>query len=210
MRLHGVPESIVSDRDTKFTSTFWHELHRLMGTKLLMSTVFHPQMDGPTEWASRSIGQILRMIINDDQKNWADKCPMVEFALNSSVSATTGFAPFKLNQGYMPQIGMPTSFDTTFKGVKQFMLQAKWDPMAAHDAIIMNHVQQTFHANKKRCTSELYHAGDHVYLSTQNLTLPKGRVRKLVPKYIGPYKVVKAHNEASTVTLELPPALIAQ
>ena len=49
-----------------------------------------------------------------------------------------------------------------------------------------------------------------MYLSTQNLTLTKGRVRKLVPKYIGPYKVVKAHNEASTVTLELPPVLIAQ
>ena len=49
-----------------------------------------------------------------------------------------------------------------------------------------------------------------MYLSTQNLTLPKGRARKLVPKYIGPYKIVKAHNEASTVTLELPLALIAQ
>ena len=184
--------------------------YRLMGTKLLMSTVFHPQMDGATEWANHSIGQILRMIINDDQKNWADKCPMVEFALNSSVSTTMGFTPFKLNQGYMPQIGMPTSFDTTFEGVKQFMLQAKWDLMAAHDAIIMNHVQQMFHANKKHCASDLYHAGDHMYLLTQNLTLPKGRVRKLVHKYIGPYKVVKAHNEASTVTLEFPPALIAQ
>ena len=111
VRLHGVPESIVLDHDTKFTSTFWHELHRLMGTKLLMSTVFHPQTDGTTEQANRSIGQILRMIINDDQKNWADKCPMVEFALNSSMSATTGFALFKLNQGYMPQIRMLTSFD---------------------------------------------------------------------------------------------------
>ena len=60
-----------------------------MGTKLLMSTAFHPQMDGATEQANHSIGQILRMIINDHQKNWADKCPMVEFALNSSVSATT-------------------------------------------------------------------------------------------------------------------------
>ena len=118
MRLLGVPESIVSDCDTKFTSTFWRELHRLMGTKLLMSTAFHPQMDGATEWANCSIGQILRMIINDDQKNWADTCPMVEFALNSNVSATTGFAPFELNQGYMPQIRMPTSFDTMFKGVK--------------------------------------------------------------------------------------------
>ena len=125
MRLHGALESIVSDHDIKFTSTFWRELHRLMGTKLLMSTAFHPQMDGATEWANRSIGQILRMIINDDQKNWADKCPMVEFVLNSNVSATMGFTPFELNQGYMPQIGMPTSFDITFKGVKQFVLQAK-------------------------------------------------------------------------------------
>ena len=66
VRLHGVPKSIVSDHNTKFTSTFWHELHKLMGTKLLMSTVFHPQMDGVTEWANRSIGQILRMIIHDD------------------------------------------------------------------------------------------------------------------------------------------------
>ena len=58
--------------------------------------------------------------------DWAAKCSMVEFVLNSSVSTTTGFTPFEQNQGYMPQIGMPTSFDTTFKGVKQFTLQAKW------------------------------------------------------------------------------------
>ena len=108
----------------------------------------------------------------------------------------------------MPWIRIPTSFDTTFKGVKQLALQAKWDLMVAHDAIIVNCVQQTFQANKKHCTSDLYHVGDHVYLSTQNLTLPQGRARKLVPKYIGPYKVVKAHNEASTVMLELPPALM--
>ena len=209
VRLHEVPKSIVLDRDTKFSSTLWHELHRLMGTKLFMSTVFHPQTDGMTEQANHSIGQILRMIINDDQKNWADKCPMVEFALNSSVSTTTGFTPFGLNQGYMPQIGMLMSFDTTFKGVKQFALQVKWDLMVAHNAIIANRIQQKFHANKKCHTSDLYHVGDHMYLSIQNLTLPKGRARKLVPKYIGPYKVVKAHNEASTVPLELPPVLVA-
>ena len=210
VRLHGVPKSIVLDHNTKFMSTFWHELHKLMGTKLLMSTVFHPQTDGATEQANRSIGQILRMIIHDDQRDWAAKCPMVEFVLNSSVVATTGFAPFELNQGYMPQIGRPTSFDTTFKGVKQFTLQVKWDLMAAHDVIIANHIQQMFHVNKKHCASDKYHVRDHMYLSTQNLTLPKGRARKHVPKYIGPYKVVKPHNEASTVMLELSLALVAQ
>jgi hypothetical protein len=87
-------DSIVSDTDSKFTSIFWRELQRLMGTKLLMATAFHPQTDGVTERANRSIGQVLRSVIRDDQKDWAAKCPMVELALNSNVSTTTRFAPF--------------------------------------------------------------------------------------------------------------------
>ena len=145
-----------------------------MGTKLLMSTAILPQTDGTTERANHSIRQILRMVINNDQ---AAKCPMVEFALNSSISATTGFTLFEQNRGYMPQIGMLTLFDTTFKGVKQFALQAKWDLMAAHDMIIANRIQQMFHSNKKCHASDMYHVGDHVYLLMQNLTLPKGRAK---------------------------------
>jgi hypothetical protein len=52
IRLHGIPASIVSDRDSKFISIFWNELQQLLGTKLLMSTAFHPQMDGATKWAN--------------------------------------------------------------------------------------------------------------------------------------------------------------
>ena len=93
----------MSDRDTKFTSIFWKELHRLMGSKLLMSTVFHPQTDGATERANRSIAQILHTVVSNNQKDWSYKCPMVEFAINSSVNAaTTGYTPFELNYGYMP------------------------------------------------------------------------------------------------------------
>ena len=68
MRLYGIPESIVSDRDTKFTSIFWKELHRLMGSELLMSIAFHPQTDGATERANRSIAQILHTVVSNDSK----------------------------------------------------------------------------------------------------------------------------------------------
>jgi hypothetical protein len=73
-----------------------------MGTKLPMVTTFHPQMDGTTERVNRSIGQVLRSVVRDDQKDWAAKCPMVELGLNSNISATTRFALFELNHGYMP------------------------------------------------------------------------------------------------------------
>jgi hypothetical protein len=78
-----------------------------------MLTVFHPQTDGATEQANQSLSQILRSVIHDDQKDWTAKCPMVKLALNSNVSATTRFAPFELNHGYMPRIDMPVNTDTT-------------------------------------------------------------------------------------------------
>jgi hypothetical protein len=163
------PDSIVS----KFTSIFWRELQWVMGTKLLMATAFHPQTDRATEGANRSIGQVLRSIVRDDQKDWATKFPMVELVLNSNVSATTGFTPFELNHGYMPRIDLPVNTDTTFKGVLQFAQQARWSLMAAHDAILKHCVDQMFNANRKHHESEIYAVDDHVYLSTQNLTLPK-------------------------------------
>ena len=70
-----------------------------------MSTMFHPQTDGATEQANRLIAQILCTVVSNDQKDWSSKCPMVEFAINSSINATTGYAPFELNHGYMPQYG---------------------------------------------------------------------------------------------------------
>jgi hypothetical protein len=93
---------------------------------------------------------------------------------------TTWFAPFELNHGYMPLIDLPINTDTMFKGVSQFAQQDRWSLMAAHDAILEHRVDQTFHANWKCRESEIYAVDDHVYLSTQNLTLLKGRARKLV------------------------------
>ena len=94
----------------------------------------------------------------------------------------------------MPQTGIPATVDTHFRGVKQFAEQARSNLLAAHNVILENHVLQAFHANKKHQADSEYKWDDFVYLSTKNLTLPKGRAQKLVPKFIGPYKVLEAHN----------------
>ena len=208
IKLHGMPEYIVSDRDTKFTSSFWKELHRLMGTKLLMSTLFHPQMDGMTERANRSIGQVLQAMVRNDHKDWAELFPMVEFTLNSSISAMTGYAPFELNCRYIPPLGQCISTDSKYASVKQFSQQALYNLMVVHDTIIESCMAQMHHTNSQQCQGEEYPPGSMVYLSTKNLALPKGRARKLLPRYIGLYKVVEVHTATSTVTLELSPELV--
>ena len=115
-----------------------------------MSTAFHPQTDGATQRANRSIAQILRIVVDNDQKNWSEKCSMAEFAINSSVNATTGHTPFELNYGYMPRSGQHISTNTTFKGVKQFAQQALWNLIDAHDAILEDRVMQMHYSNKHR------------------------------------------------------------
>jgi len=189
VRLHGMPESIVSDRDSKFTSRFWRELHRSLGTKLLMSTSFHPQTDGHSECVIRSIGQILRSTVSPDQKDWLPRIPLVEFALNSSINSSSGFAPFELNYGYMPRMTPFPSDDIKYRGVKEFAQRARANIKMAHDAIIEAHVSATYQANRHRAEEKLFQIGDMAYLSTVNLNLPKRRARKLAPKYIGPFKV---------------------
>jgi len=157
-------------------SQFWREMHRLLRVKLLISTAFHPQTDGASEHSMRTITQILCSMISPDQKDWIEKVPMVEFVINLSVSGSTGFAPFELTYGYMPRMAQlkDESVPKTASGIQGFICQA-WDNLAmALDAIIENHVIQTHHTNKKRKHPPTLDVGELVYLSTKNLTLPKG------------------------------------
>lgn len=208
IRLHGVPETIVSDRDSKFTSRFWQEVQRLLGTQLLMSTAFHPQTDGASERAIRNVGQILRSIVQPDQSDWQEKLPLVEFAINSSVSSSTGYAPFELIYGYMPKMSSFPTISRALPGAKAFAERARLNLEEAHDAIIESRVVAAHQANRRRAADPPhYNLGDLVYLSTKNLALPKGRARKLAPKYIGPFEVKSAHNDTSHYTLDLPEEL---
>ena len=106
-----------------------------------MSTSFHPQTDGASERAIRSVAQILRTMVRPDQRDWADKVPMVEFALNSAISSSSGFAPFELTYGYVPTMSpgmIPES--NSVPGVKHFVARALTNLSEAHDAIIKSRV----------------------------------------------------------------------
>ena len=163
---HGLPKNIISDRDVLFTSTFWGHLHKLLGTKLKMSSAYHPQTDGSTERANRTVTQMLRQCINAKQTDWVAKLPAIEFAINSARSESTGFAPFFLNSGRMPRSMIWNSAPPTeFPSVRNFALQKKLALMAAHDSILAARVKQTRDANRKRQASP-FSEGDLVYLSS--------------------------------------------
>ena len=102
VRLHGLPKTIMSDRDVKFTSYFWKTLWHLLGTKLKFSTAYHPQTDGQTEVVNRSLGNLLRCLVGENVKNWDLLLRKAEFAYNDSINRTTGKSPFEIVHGYQP------------------------------------------------------------------------------------------------------------
>ncbi|TFY57697.1 hypothetical protein EVJ58_g6867 [Rhodofomes roseus] len=207
-KLHGLPERIISDRDTLFTSTFWTHLHRLTNTELRLSSAYHPQTDGATERANRTMTQMLRQCVRPDQKDWATRLPMIELAMNTARSDTTGFSPFYLNYGQMPRT-LVWDYQSSYPGVQQFVQRMREAIMSAHDAIIEARVRQTQQANKHRRPAP-FKQGDLVYLSTKNLRLPKGRARKLVPKYLGPFPIERVVEPGATYKLGLSPELKAR
>jgi hypothetical protein len=99
VRLHGVPVSIVSDRDPRFTSRFWGSLQKALGTKLNFSTTFHPQTDGQSERTIQILEDMLRACVLDFKGSWIDHLTLVEFAYNNSYQASIEMAPYEALYG---------------------------------------------------------------------------------------------------------------
>jgi hypothetical protein len=95
MKLHGIPSSIVSDRDLVFTGNFWWELFRLAGVKLKLSSAFHPQLDGQSEVTNKIIAKYLQRLVGDRSSTWLQWLAWAEFCYNSSVEALLKTSPFR-------------------------------------------------------------------------------------------------------------------
>jgi transposase InsO family protein len=96
---HGVPLSIVSDRDSRFTSNFWNGLQKELGTRLNLSTAYHPQTDGQSERTIQTLEDMLRSCVIDFGGSWDSHLPLVEFAYNNSYHSSIGMAPFEALYG---------------------------------------------------------------------------------------------------------------
>ena len=205
-RLHGLPKNIISDHDVLFTSTFWDCLHQLLRTQLKMSSAYYPQTNGSTEQANQTVTQMLRQCVNEKQADWVLKLPAIEFAINSARYGSTSYSPFFLNSGQMP---WPMIWDsaskTEFLLVQNFALQKKLTLMSAHDSLIAAHVKQTCDANRKQQIAP-FRENDLVYISTRNISFPRGLACKLIPKFIGPYKIIKDFRNHS-FQMDLPASL---
>ena len=101
-KLHGMPTSIVSDRDLVFTSHFWQELMKLQGIQLTMSSAYHPQTDGQTEVVNKSLQHYLRAFAADRPATWVEWLPLAEYWFNTNFHTSLKLTPFEVVYGYPP------------------------------------------------------------------------------------------------------------
>ena len=106
VKLHGVPKSMVSDRDRIFLSTIWQSLFTQLGTKLLHSIAYHPQTDGQTERVNKCLEIYLKCAIYQSPTHWKRWLPLAELWYNSSLHSALGCSPFRALYGYEPNLGI--------------------------------------------------------------------------------------------------------
>ena len=104
-KLHGLPESVVSDRGPQFAAELTKELNRMLGIETRLSTVFHPQTDRQMEWMNQELEQYLRFFVDHRQKDWPEWLVLAEFAVNNKVHTATKISPFMANYGRELRMG---------------------------------------------------------------------------------------------------------
>ncbi|GJZ49653.1 putative reverse transcriptase domain-containing protein [Tanacetum coccineum] len=170
---HGVPISIISDRDSRFTSRFWQLMQEALGTRLDMSTAYHPQTYGQSECTIQTLEDMLRACVLDFEGSWDVHLSLVEFSYNNSYHSSA-----EVGEG---QLVGPELVQETTKKISQIKDRLK----AARD-------RQKSYADKRRKPLE-FSVGDYVLLkvSPWKCVVHFGKIRKLAPRFVGPFEIIE-------------------
>ena len=206
-KLHGIPRSIVSDRDPRFVSKFWHELWQILGSSLRMSSAYHPQTDGQTEAMNRVVEMVLRCTLHASQEgsSWERMLSTVEFVINNSPTAATGYMPFYLNYGFHPctPVDLIRDHDSTMlEGVNQFVDRMRRNFSTVTKFLNRARDRMKTQADQKR-REQRFSSGDQVLLSTEHLHMKQAPIRKLKKRFVGPFFMVRPVGPVA-YELELP------
>ena len=209
VRAHGVPETIVSDRDPRFTAHFYAELTKLIGATLAMSTARHPQSDGQSEREIKTLITALRAFCNEHQDDWDDYLDMVELGFNSTTQSSTQSSPFELLYGMKPRLPIDVALAPIAPKNPAAVDRAERMQSAlqfARTHLLDAQQRQVKNANRHR-RHAAFVVGDAALLSTEGLQLRNGS-NKLCSRFIGPFEVLEVVN-ANAYKLKLPPQLQA-
>ena len=203
---HGMPSSIISDRDPVFTSTFWKELFALAGVRLNFTSAFHPQSDGQSEATNKIIAMYLRCLSGDRPRHWVRWLPWAEFCYNSSYQASLKTSPFRVVYGRDPPILRAyEQGEARLPAVEQQLLER--DEFLAEVRDRLEQAQQYSKVQYDRKHRELsFGVGQWVWLRLLHRPVASLGVQgrgKLGPRYFGPYKVLERIGDVA-YRLDLP------
>ena len=205
-KLHGLPTTIITDRDTIFVSQFWSHLFKLLGTTLAHSSAYHPQTDGQTKRLNQCLENFLRCMTGDRPKQWAKWLSLVEWWYNTTYHTTLQMTPFEVLYGYLPpHLTIPQIETTIDRDVSEF-LQERRLAMQIIKTRLQEAQQRMKHYADKHITERSFEVGDWVFLRLQpykQTTLSMRRDYKLAPKFYGPYQILEKIGQVA-YKLQLP------
>jgi hypothetical protein len=210
VRLHGIPRTIVSDRGAPFVARFWEQLQESLGTHVIRSSAYHPQIDGQTERVNQILEDMLRACVLHYGKDW-DKClSLAEFSYNKSYQSNLKMAPFEALYGRRCR----TPLNWSQAGEREIfgpalVLEAEEKVRVIKKNLEAAQTRQKSYHDKRRKPLQ-FEVGDHVYLK---VSPTKGVQRfgikgKLAPRYIGPYEIKETCGPVA-YQLKLPPHMSA-